>query len=682
MASQKRNSESPNPGNRKDGKKKVFAGIENVSALASVFEASSDLIPGELIVQLEEQAATSITESISRGSSAMAMSAGVNSFGIANLDKVLDEIGATSITRLHPPAAAAAMAMSEEASVEARSLATTFKICCDRASSVEEAADKLAATAGVKYAEPNRYRETYVVPNDPRYASQWGLSKINAPAAWERTTGSPNVVVAVIDTGIDLDHPELASLLVQGMDMVDMGPNPIAPAGFRFEGDFQTRDNVPQDEVGHGTHVAGTIACLSNNNRDVAGVTWQCRLMPVKVLTRLVKISNPNDVRGIGSSADIAAGIRWAVDNGARVLNLSLGSSTDTQVERDAIAYAIARGAVVCAAMGNGGLNAPISYPAAYPGVVAVGAINVSNQRAGFSQVGAHIDVVAPGVDILSTVWNDSIGTMSGTSMATPHVAGVAALVLSCNSSLTGEQVADILRQTAQPLRDNPADPIPNNTYGFGCIDASAALERACPRPVVSRTVSCERPSVLVRCPSTEIRCTRPVLCEAPSVVLRCPPSRPVSCLSRTIRCPQPLEASDMAATTPVTCGPSSPITCGPSVAVVCNSNAVICNPRSTLIRCFTREISCRQTSPIICRQTRLVCESNPIQCVPIPIRTALCGPRESIACRIGDIPRPELGRGMGSGFEEADLMEGWSAQDEWAGYDPYGTYLEEDYLY
>lgn len=681
MASQKRNSESSNPG-RKNSKKKIFTGVESALAITSVFEGSSDLIPGELIVQLEEQAAASITESISRGSSAAAMSAGVNAFGIANLDKVLSEIGATSITRLHPPAATAAMAMSEEANKEARCLATTFKVCCDRTGSVEEAAEKLASAAGVRYAEPNRYRETYVTPNDPRFASQWGLGKINAPAAWERTTGSPNVVVAVIDTGIDLDHPELASLLVQGMDMVDLGPNPKAPAGFRFEGDFQTRDNVPQDEVGHGTHVAGTIACLSNNNRDVAGVTWQCRLMPVKVLTRLVNISKPIDVRGIGSSADIAAGIRWAVDNGARVLNLSLGSETDAQVERDAIAYAIARGAVVCAAMGNGGVNAPISYPAAYPGVVAVGAINISNQRAGFSQVGAHIDVVAPGVDILSTVWNDSVGTMSGTSMASPHVAGVAALVLSCNSSLTGDQVADILRQTAQPLRDAPGDPIPNNTYGFGCIDARAALERACPQPVVSRTVICERPSVLVRCPSTEIRCSRPILCEAPSVVVKCPPSRPVICISRTIRCPQPLEASDMATTTPVACVNTSPVTCAPSLPVVCSSNLVVCNPRSTLIRCVTRDVSCLRTIPITCRQTRVICASTPINCGQIPIRTTLCGPLESMACRIDDIPRPDPGRGMGGGFEEPDQMEGWSAYDEWAGYDPYGTYLEEDYLY
>src|SRR5262249_8696286 len=159
----------------------------------------------------------------------------------------------------------------------------------------------------------------------------------------------------------------------------------------------------------------------------------------------------------------------------ARVLNLSLGGSVDAQVERDAIAYAIAHGVVVCAAMGNGGLAAPVSFPAAYPDVVAVGAIDQSDHRAGFSQIGPHIDVSGPGVGVLSTVWDNGFATMSGTSMATPHVAGLAALILSCNGNLTGAQVADILRQTARPLRDNPGDPIPNNNYGFGCVDAQAA---------------------------------------------------------------------------------------------------------------------------------------------------------------------------------------------------------------
>jgi Subtilase family len=419
------------------------------------------------------------------------------------------------------------------------------------------------------------------VPNDPSFANQWGLSKINCPAAWNRTTGAGNVVVAVIDTGVDLDHPELAPLLVPGTDMVDLGANPTAPAGFRFEGDFQGRDNVPQDEVGHGTHVAGTIACLSNNGLGVAGVTWACRIMPVRVLARIVNINNSADVRGTGSAADIASGIRWAVDNGARVLNLSLGGTTDTQVERDAIAYAIAHGAVVVAAMGNAFQQGnPTSFPAAYPNVVAVGAIDSGDHRANFSQTGAHIDIAAPGVGILSTVWNDGFTTMSGTSMASPHVAGVAALILSCNGNLSGPQVADILRQTARPLRDVATDPVPNISYGFGCVDAAAALMRACPPQPSQPIVAC--PSVVTICP-TIVNCpTRTIACR-PSVVTICPTTL-ISCASRTVACrPSVITAcvtqSFNCPTRTVQCAVTQPVQCRPSLAVPCPSGPVCGQP-------------------------------------------------------------------------------------------------------
>ena len=531
----------------------------------------SDLIPGEVILQLDETASDALTESIPSGPTRGNVFAGAMAFGHRALDSALSKLKVTSITRLHPPAPVTSLAMTE-----ATAMASTYRVRFAKGTSVEHAAKALTQVPGVQYAEVNRYRETYVVPNDPSFASQWGLSKINCPAAWERTTGAPSIVVAVIDTGVDLDHPELAPLLVPGTDMVDLGPAPTPPPGFRFEGDFQGRDNVPQDEVGHGSHVAGTIACMSNNAFGVAGVTWNCRVMPVRVLARIVNIANPSDVRGTGSAADIAAGIRWAVDNGARVLNLSLGGPTDTQVERDAIAYAIANGAVVCVAMGNGGPAAGASFPAAYPDVVAVGAIDQADQRASFSQVGPHIDLAGPGVGILSTVWDNGFTTMSGTSMATPHVAGVAALVLSINPGLTGPQAADILRQTARPLRDNPGDPIPNNNYGFGCVDAQAAVNRARP-PVI-------RPSVLTPC-----RPTQPVVCNAtlsiacrPSVAIRCPSVATV-CATVVAAC-RPSVAVSACPSQVTTCATVS-IACRPSVAVSCPTG-VTCPRPSIAIRC------------------------------------------------------------------------------------------------
>jgi len=499
----------------------------------------SSIIPGEVIVQLSPGMHADISEPIPNGPSRGHSLPGPSSLGISELDSVLADLNTTSITRITPPAPTMAATAANESLV---ALSSTFKVRYESETSVETAVESLSEVDGVQYAEPNLYRETYVIPNDPGFPSQWGLTHIKCPAAWDRTTGSASVVVGVIDTGIDLNHPELAALLVPGWDMVDLGPSPIPPPGFHFEGDFMGRDNNPQDEVGHGTHVAGTISCRSNNGTGVAGVTWSSRLMPVKVLTRIVNNTNANDVRGVGSSADIAAGIRFAVDNGARVLNLSLGGTIDAQVERDAIAYAISRGAVVVAAMGNGfrppplGNNNMTSYPAAYPNVVAVGAINSADQRAPFSQTGPHIDVAAPGVGVLSTVWNDSFTTMNGTSMASPHVAGVAALILACNSSLTGAQVADIIRQTARPLRDNPADPVPNNNYGFGCVDAEAAVRRACPIILPSRPFLTCRTRINILCQkSVLIRCTSELICL--SKAIRCP-SETILCPSQTIRCP------------------------------------------------------------------------------------------------------------------------------------------------
>jgi subtilisin family serine protease len=585
-----------------------------------VFSGEENIVPGEILLRLKESTAASITTSIPRGPGRGRAELGPRSLGVDALDRILSKAGVTSITRLHPPASKARVAAAADAALP---LSATFRLRYSSTEQAEALAEQLSAIAGVEFAEPNRYRETSITPNDPSFAGQWGLSKIKCPAAWDRTTGSPSVTVAVIDTGIDLDHPELATLIVPGQDLVDLGPNPTAPAGFRFEGDFVGVDADPQDEVGHGTHVAGTIACLSNNATGVAGVTWSCHLMPVRVLARIVNVNDSSDVRGVGSAADIAAGIRWAVDHGARVLNLSLGGSVDTQVERDAIAYAIAHGALVVAAMGNAAQQGnPTSFPGAYPDVIAVGAINQSDQRAPFSQSGPHIDVCAPGVGILSTVWNDGFATMSGTSMATPHVAGVAALILSCNPNLSAAQVADILRQTARPLRDVPADLVPNDRYGFGCVDAEAALLRACPPPIpISRPINCvSRP--ITTCPS--------VLQICPSSLVPCAPSRPITtCPSVLQLCPSSL----------VPCAPSRPITTCPSVVQICPSSPVLCLP--------TRPFICPQPSqPILCGPSLPLCVPDPGQ--PFPFNPGLAATGEAGCCS-GD---PDL-----------------------AQYDPYATY-------
>jgi subtilisin family serine protease len=519
-----------------------------------VFTSEADtVIPGELLLTLVPSAADSMTASVPVHPSGPVES-GARSLGVDDLDTVLARLGAHDVTRLALPgptgAAEADAATRGLEATEEQVLARSFRVRVDLGTDLADAVAKLEALDSVEAAEPNRYRETSVVPNDPSYGSEWGLAKINAPAAWDRTTGSASVVVGVIDTGIDLDHPDLVGNIVAGYDMVDLGTSPTAPAGFRFEGDFSGRDSVPEDEVGHGSHVAGTIAAMSNNALGVAGVTWQCKIMPVKALTRMVRISD-GQVRGVGSSADIAAAVRYAADNGASVINMSLGSSGTTTVESSAIAYAISRGVVVVAAMGNDGTSNP-SYPAAYPDVVSVGAIDSADHRASFSQTGPHIDVVAPGVGVLSTYLAAGYGTLSGTSMATPHVAGVAALIRSVKPSATVAEVTDILRTTARPLRDASGDPVPNDSYGWGCVDAAAAVNRAA--PIITRL---RTPVLPCLPPLTQ----RPICGPIRTPIQFCAPPRTMICPVVSPVCPPTITpvTTTPVTTTPITRTPVTP---------------------------------------------------------------------------------------------------------------------------
>ncbi|HEY5786974.1 MAG TPA: S8 family serine peptidase [Microlunatus sp.] len=498
---------------------------------APVIRGSAGIIPGEVLLTLQPDAADGMTSSVPLHPAGIFGAA--ENLGVDDLDGVLADLGAHDITRLAPSPVGIAGVLAADGDDlglldgPSHILSRTFRVRISSETDVEDAVARLAQVGSVELAEPNRWRETMATPNDPQFPNQWGLTKINAPAAWDISTGSGSVVVGVIDSGCDLDHPELAPLLVNGFDMVDLGANPTPPPGWRFEGDFSGRDAIPEDEVGHGTHVAGTIAALSNNGVQVAGVGWQTTIMPIKALTRMVRISDGR-VSGVGSSADVAAAVRWAADNGAHVINMSLGADASTTVESSAIAYAIGKGVVVVAAMGNDGTANP-SYPAAYPGVVAVGATDSADKKASFSQTGSHISLVAPGVGILSTYLAGGTTTMSGTSMATPHVAGVAALIKAVKPGATGSEIADILRDTARPLKDDAADPVPNNAYGHGCLDAQAALVKA-RGPIIKPTITARLRTPIIACPPRTIKINEcgllvtkiPVIC--PPVTITRPP--------------------------------------------------------------------------------------------------------------------------------------------------------------
>ncbi|PYI51745.1 S8 family peptidase [Paenibacillus flagellatus] len=300
----------------------------------------------------------------------------------------------------------------------------------------------------VEYAEPHFLYLTNeaVEPNDMLYSRyQWNLPAIETVPGWDVTRGSEEVVVAVVDTGVDLNHPDLNGRTVEGINIVS--PN-----------------SLPMDDVGHGTHVAGVISALVNNREGVAGMSWYNRVMPVKVL----------DETGAGSTYSVAQGIIWATDHGAKVINMSLGNYADAQFLHDAVRYAYDRDVVLIAASGNDNTERP-GYPAAYPEVFAVAATDANNQKASFSNYGDYIDVAAPGVNIASTYPDNHYAALSGTSMASPHVTALAALIRSVNPLLTNEEVMDIMRRTANDIGDSGKD----RYYGYGQIDVVKAVSQA-----------------------------------------------------------------------------------------------------------------------------------------------------------------------------------------------------------
>jgi len=285
-----------------------------------------------------------------------------------------------------------------------------------------------------------------IVPNDTYYAAyQWNLPAIATERGWNLTRGNDDVVVAVIDTGVQSDHPDLKGRLAEGYNVIHPG-------------------TPPEDDVGHGTHVAGIIAATVNNAEGVAGMTWYTKIMPIKAL----------DSSGTGSTYSVAEAVIWATDHGADVINLSLGNYAQAAFLHDAIKYARGRGVLVVAASGNDNTDQP-GYPAAYPEVLAVAATDPDTGRAYFSNYGDYIDLAAPGTNIPSTYPGGRYAALSGTSMASPHVAGLIALIRAVNPGLSPDEITQLLRETATDM----GAPGPDPEYGYGVIDVRRALERA-----------------------------------------------------------------------------------------------------------------------------------------------------------------------------------------------------------
>lgn len=305
-----------------------------------------------------------------------------------------------------------------------------------------ECLEIMRANPGV-ICEPNVEFKVAKTPNDTLWGYQNNLRAISASRAWDFTVGSPEVLVAVIDTGVDYFHPDLAAnIAVNSAEIpdnkIDDDQNGYVDDVFGY--DFSDADSYPLDLHGHGTHVAGIIAARGDDNYGISGVSWKAGVLPVRVL----------DADGSGTLADVIAGVDYAVARGASVLNLSLGAPYGSKLFLQALQRAERAGAVIVVAAGNESSNnddTP-SFPANYqlPSLISVAASDSVDDLAYFSNTGAQtVHLAAPGVSILSTLPLEGYAFMSGTSMAAPHVAGVAALVKSVNPSLSGVAIKDII---------------------------------------------------------------------------------------------------------------------------------------------------------------------------------------------------------------------------------------------
>jgi len=296
------------------------------------------------------------------------------------------------------------------------------------------------------------------IPNDPMFSSQYGPQKISAPLAWDTTQGSAGMIIAIVDTGIDCTHPDVGLKCVPGYDFIH---------GIPLSGTENS------DDFGHGTHVACIAACSTNNSVGVAGLNWNAKVMPVKVC----------DSGGSCPDAAIVNGNHWAADHGAGVINMSLGGSLPTTMQ-EGVDYAYNHGVLVISACGNSG-SQPCLFPAAFANSMAVSCTDSGDNICYFSSRGLEVDVAAPGYGVLSAVPTGSCGLcdpsgyvqLSGTSMSTPHVTGVASLIRGQHPEYSVDQVWGLIQQSAD---DKGAAGFDRN-YGFGRLNAAKAVTQAAP---------------------------------------------------------------------------------------------------------------------------------------------------------------------------------------------------------
>jgi thermitase len=452
--------------------------------LPAVAATTAEYADGELLVTLKP------------GIRCAAGAGATRATGIAALDSLNERSCCSSFGRLH------AASFGDPELAARCGLDRSFRVRFSGAARVDSLLAAYGRLGCFESVEPNALRHAHSAqafyPNDPYFTWAWGLNNgaifdfggrwtpkpdadIDAPEAWGITTGDSSVVVAFIDSGCKSTHPELAGRMWRNPDEIPGNGVDDDRNGYVDDvmgWDFAEGDNTPQDTAGHGTSTVGVLAANGNNGIGHVGVDWKCKVMVLRVMTGTT-----------GTADQVARAVTYAADNGARVINMSLGAAVSNTAERNAVAYAYGRGVFIVASSGNDN-RASVSYPAAYPGVVAVGSSDPDDRRSDHfgpdtssygSNYGSALDVVAPGGDTyLLSIKSDTLYTVNGngTSLSAPLVAGIACLLLAQNPARTHDTLASIIEHSADDRVGDPAeDSLGWDRYmGWGRVSAYQAL--------------------------------------------------------------------------------------------------------------------------------------------------------------------------------------------------------------
>ncbi len=381
-------------------------------------------VPNEILIGLKPEAAQLVARQRLDG----------GQIGVGSLDRLNQKYAVKNISSLFP-----SLDLNDSAANK-HGMAGVYKLTVPDGTDVYSMIAEFQRDAAIAYAEPNRIYQALDFPNDTDFGKQWGLhntgqtggtvdADVDMPEAWDIEKGNPSVLIAIVDTGVDYTHSDLAG----GRIRTDI------------DHDFSNSDDDAMDDHGHGTFVAGIAAGDTNNNLGIAGVCQGCQILPVKVLNS----------EGKGTAETVSQGIQYAANAGAKIINMSLGFASNcgcSQTVARTINYAFDRGSLLIAASGNDSDKQRTSYPGSSPRVLGVGAYDHNAQEADFSNRDVYLDILAPGKDIYGLDLHNAYRTASGTSAATPHASGVAGLLWSARPGLSNIEVWWILHQSAEDL--------------------------------------------------------------------------------------------------------------------------------------------------------------------------------------------------------------------------------------